>query len=482
LAGQLLSGIMHKGKDGRQSVFRKTPEQAIMGEAGKIASMKDSLDALSWERIATIGKMMQMPMSAEEHAGLARELVSIAQTNTSLLDKLGLSPDAMSGVMMPSGIEKMVDAPQRPGQAYSGSQFPPVASQQYPASAGLDPVAVARARAMALSQDPNKSIVNPIEEPRRSLPDLDDDMSLFFTTPEPDADSFIPRGEKTKHVSGSTNIVREFLKPKSQSKTTASPVQQVPIAHPQGVPGSYPGMSPAQGMPSQGQQIPFAGAQGIPGQRGPIPRAQGLPAQQVRGGQPYNPMPQPYAVGGRPQTSGPIPQVLGNGLPPQYLAAHPGASQGQAPRIDLAPIANSINSSISATSGQGNHVVDAHVYKDGTMPPQGRSANDVQQFSAQSVEEKIRRLEAQYRERKEKGNAAQTPAATTAVSGAAVAAEAQAAVSAAAAAAASVPAPVPAGSANASGFKKVYSSADGTLCLYDDGTGRLVAVDSTKLP
>ncbi|MCL2826477.1 MAG: hypothetical protein FWD72_03640 [Eggerthellaceae bacterium] len=70
--------------------------------------MKESLDALSWDRVLTIGKMLQIENSPEERYNLARELVAISQANTSLMGKLGVSTGSLSGVLMPSGIEMLV--------------------------------------------------------------------------------------------------------------------------------------------------------------------------------------------------------------------------------------------------------------------------------------------------------------------------------------------------------------------------------------
>lgn len=91
-------------------MFRKTPEQQIVAEADKIASMKESLDALSWSRVADISKTLQENPSEKERYELARELTSIAQANTSLIHKLGFTNTTFTGQLMASGIESLGDA------------------------------------------------------------------------------------------------------------------------------------------------------------------------------------------------------------------------------------------------------------------------------------------------------------------------------------------------------------------------------------
>lgn len=86
---------------------KKSPEQQIIVEAEKVSSMKESLDALSWDRVAEIAKEMQGSVSDEERSEYSRELLAIAQANTSLLGKLGLSGNSLSGQFMPSGIEML---------------------------------------------------------------------------------------------------------------------------------------------------------------------------------------------------------------------------------------------------------------------------------------------------------------------------------------------------------------------------------------
>lgn len=86
---------------------KKSPEQNIIAEAEKVGSMKESLDALSWNRVAEIAKELQNEVSDEDRQEYGRELLAISQANTSLLGKLGISAASLSGQHMPSGIEML---------------------------------------------------------------------------------------------------------------------------------------------------------------------------------------------------------------------------------------------------------------------------------------------------------------------------------------------------------------------------------------
>jgi hypothetical protein len=89
---------------------KKSPEQQIIVEAEKVASTKESLDALSWNRVAEIAKDLQENISDDEREEYGRELLAISQANTSLIGKLGISNNSFSGQVMPSGIEVLRDS------------------------------------------------------------------------------------------------------------------------------------------------------------------------------------------------------------------------------------------------------------------------------------------------------------------------------------------------------------------------------------
>ncbi|MBC2888942.1 hypothetical protein [Gordonibacter massiliensis (ex Traore et al. 2017)] len=65
--------------------------------------MKEDLDALSWGRVLDIGKQLQAKGSDE--ADLGAELVSIAQANLSLATRLGIDPAPPESRVMASGME-----------------------------------------------------------------------------------------------------------------------------------------------------------------------------------------------------------------------------------------------------------------------------------------------------------------------------------------------------------------------------------------
>ena len=65
-------------------MFGNTTEKRIVREADKIISLKEDVDALSWGRVLEIGKRLQDLESEGEAGDLAREVVTIAQSNLSL--------------------------------------------------------------------------------------------------------------------------------------------------------------------------------------------------------------------------------------------------------------------------------------------------------------------------------------------------------------------------------------------------------------
>ncbi len=143
--------------------FKKTAEQQIVSEVDKISSMKDSLDALSWNRVIEISKALQGNPSEGARKDLARELIAIAQANISLNAKLGISENTLSGKTMASGIEHYLDAPSGNGRgnpAVSGSMHSILASDMRPTSV---------------------------------MPDMREEASEFFENPAALSDSYIPR-------------------------------------------------------------------------------------------------------------------------------------------------------------------------------------------------------------------------------------------------------------------------------------------------
>ena len=78
-----------------------------MREADKIISLKEDMDAISWARVLEIGKILQDGVEEADRVALARELVSIAQSNRTLNVRLGIEAAPSSGRVMASGIEVM---------------------------------------------------------------------------------------------------------------------------------------------------------------------------------------------------------------------------------------------------------------------------------------------------------------------------------------------------------------------------------------
>lgn len=86
-------------------MFRSGAEKRIVREADRIVSMKENVDALSWGRVLAIGKELQRAHPRGAEAGLARELVGIAQSNLSLTSRLGIDPHPADEQIMASGVE-----------------------------------------------------------------------------------------------------------------------------------------------------------------------------------------------------------------------------------------------------------------------------------------------------------------------------------------------------------------------------------------
>ena len=77
-----------------------------MREADRIVSMKEDIDAMSWSRVTEIAKLLQEEHTEAQRQEWARELLSIARTNSWVLDKFGVAAEDMTGQVIPSGIEK----------------------------------------------------------------------------------------------------------------------------------------------------------------------------------------------------------------------------------------------------------------------------------------------------------------------------------------------------------------------------------------
>ena len=88
-------------------MFSTSTAKRVAREAEKIVSLKEDMDAVSWTRVLEIGNQLQEGVEEAERIALARELVSIAQTNRSLYTRLGIDPAPAPSRVMASGIEVM---------------------------------------------------------------------------------------------------------------------------------------------------------------------------------------------------------------------------------------------------------------------------------------------------------------------------------------------------------------------------------------
>lgn len=162
-------------------MFKKSKEKTIVTEADRLASKKEELDALSWERVAEIAKHLQEGTSEDEIKELSRELLSIARANTSLLEKFGVTSDSLTGKIMPSGIELV--------------EKEPAAEEQKPASFSSLRDAVLGEKSQKSS--PLSEIV--AGETGSGMPDITKDVSDFFAAAEEERTEktpFIPRGDE----------------------------------------------------------------------------------------------------------------------------------------------------------------------------------------------------------------------------------------------------------------------------------------------
>jgi len=571
-----------------QWAFRKTPEQTIVVEADRIASMKERLDALSWDRVAKIGKILQAGASEEERETLARELVTISQTNTSLLDKLGVTPETLSGVVMPSGIEmlnedvsqdhgpaSLLDAatagnafsrgnadPSGPlqgslPQAASGAAASPsgiagptagmpAAGQPYqggapstglsldqyrallesgrglaslgygpagPPSDGSGPLAGVSGLSQAASGNTggfpplttaegapalevsgaSHSIIHPVAEVAPLIPEFtDEDMAAFFLAPDPDGSSFIPRGDVTHPVSGSPNTVTHLPVPGTSNPPNAPAYPQANVETPPSVPAKGPQAAAAE-ADIKGRAVfelvfgadAGAGAQGASASKGqpkateaphrPIAAVSADPSGQAFASgntSPYLPQDmyasmspaerqlfQEYLLklGGNGQAF-PLPDNGGQGQP---SSASPGvgtAAQRTSPtdqggqqakaRADLSPLAQSIFNDIASNASSKSQVLDAKVVENSPSAPAKGGPSEAKAPSVLSEE----RLRA-YLGRGD-GKGAQAKGAPSA----------------------NEPAKHLSDEA-----KQLYTSKNGSLRLYTDESGHIVAVDTSKI-
>lgn len=88
-------------------MFSTSTAKRVAREAEKIVSLKEDMDTVSWTRVLEIGKLLQEGVEEADRVALARELVSIAQSNRTLNARLGIEAAPSSGHVMASGIEVM---------------------------------------------------------------------------------------------------------------------------------------------------------------------------------------------------------------------------------------------------------------------------------------------------------------------------------------------------------------------------------------
>lgn len=95
-------------------VLNKSPEQRIVDAAEKVATSKDNLDALSWDRVSEIGQMLEGDTAELDLHQLGTELVNIAKANLSLAAHLGIDEESQTLGYFASAVDVSDDAENRP--------------------------------------------------------------------------------------------------------------------------------------------------------------------------------------------------------------------------------------------------------------------------------------------------------------------------------------------------------------------------------
>lgn len=90
-------------------MFNKSSEKRVAKEVDKIVSMKENLDSVSWGRVMEIAKQLQEDPDKDKQEEWSKELLSIAQSNMSLLTKIGVNESTGTGNVIASGIETHTD-------------------------------------------------------------------------------------------------------------------------------------------------------------------------------------------------------------------------------------------------------------------------------------------------------------------------------------------------------------------------------------
>ena len=93
----------------RKRAQKKSIQSQVKREADKIATRKENLDALSWNRVEEIGQILQDCDDTATLEALGKELVAISQANTSLARKLGYDYAGKSRGEMASGMQMYGD-------------------------------------------------------------------------------------------------------------------------------------------------------------------------------------------------------------------------------------------------------------------------------------------------------------------------------------------------------------------------------------
>ncbi len=118
-------------------MFGISVEKRVVRDADRIVSLKEDVDALSWSRVLEIGKLLRERASDDSQAEYGRELVTIAQSNLSLANRLGIDPAPPESRTMASGMEIVEGGYAEAAfesQVSSESPGSPVAAAQPPAA------------------------------------------------------------------------------------------------------------------------------------------------------------------------------------------------------------------------------------------------------------------------------------------------------------------------------------------------------------
>lgn len=222
-------------------MFGTSTAKRVAREAEKIVSLKEDMDAVSWTRVLEIGNQLQEGVDEAERVSLARELVSIAQSNRSLYTRLGIDPDPSFSRVMASGIEVMEgglaeaalekrgDREERRPPIVEVPSIKPEVLVEEPRETDSHVACVQAARDLVAKNDPDESdFIDAAEAAAR----VDSPSALLPVYPEPvdpaSVAELAARVEATKPEEPSSLQPQREPRPEPEPKSVAAPKAKPP--------------------------------------------------------------------------------------------------------------------------------------------------------------------------------------------------------------------------------------------------------------